>query len=594
MPTLEAEAAVDVSKDDAIDLRTGWDPEVVAALVQGVPEEVLADINADAAWGRPVSASTLDAGTSLERRQQLFQQDEAWLAGDWKQAEILHHSKLAVWSDGQAVGFSECVVLSTRVASETRQCRICFDTDGELFDACACRGSLRYICAECLLREWAMAKKKENDISSLSNLRCRLCHQAFEGPAAGLLGRNLNSAVEESARKRPDREPPEKAAERHTAEVAAATALWRQANHKDAAELFRKAITGLARIRGPDHATTLTAQHNLSLVLFALGQYEEAETRVRVAQAGFVKLFGQEHPLTLKAGHNVAMVVQQRGDMQQAIKLYSETLEARKRVLGPEHIDSLKTAVNLGLSLMRQGDSSGAEKQLRAAIGPLERVAGRKHPLTLTALQNLSITLIATNPKSDEAKVLAKEVCEGRHLALGEDHPETLEGLRDWFSVLSAAEDFEQAEEVGRRALSGMERVLGFNHPTTQQMVRKLKEALERQGREEAAAELAREHEAGNVQQVPKAPEPKPRGPTIAVVLSIFIAPDYRRKGLGKAVMQHWKTFSARYEVGATALELRISATSPFLPFFTEGVGMVAVTDDRDKPAGISHLRWSH
>lgn len=498
-------------------------------------------------------------------------------------------AKLSVWFRGEAVGFSECLVVSTRLRAETRQCRICFSSDVELFDACACRGSMRYICSECLLAEWASAKKSEHDLSKIQNLKCRLCHQSFEGRAAGLLGKQLGMAVKENAKAKPPAESKEKTVERHMAEVAAATALWRQANHNDAAELFRKAITGLARLNGPEHANTLTAQHNLSLVLLSLAQYDEAMTRVNAAHAGFQKLLGPEHPLTLKASHNVAMVLQTTGDTQQAAQIYARTVEARRRVLGPDHIDTLKTCVNLGLALNRAGDHQRAEEYLRAAVGPLERVAGRKHPLTLTALQNLSITIIATNPKSDEAKALAKEACEGRHLALGQDHPETLEATRDWCQVLCSAEDFEQAEEVGRRALSGMERILGFKHPTTQGMVRKLKEVLERQGRSEAAEELARQHAAGNIQQAPAAPEPLPRGPTIAVILSLFIAEEHRRKGFGRAVMRHWKTYSS--ERGATSLELCISAGSPYLPFFTSGIEMVSAKDEGDN-ADFLHLRW--
>lgn len=532
--------------------------------VEEVPTEAWAGLNSESACTRPPS---------------------------WKNGEVTHQAKLSVWYGGEAIGFSELLVISTRLPPETRQCRICFNSDvPELFDACACRGSMRYICSDCLLAEWEAAKKSAHDISNVRQLKCRLCHQSFEGRAAGLLGRQLGVAVKKNEKQKPPAESAEKTAERHMAEVAAATALWRQANHTDAAELFRKAITGLARINGAEHPSTLTAQHNLSLVLFALAQYEEAQTRVRAAQAGFLKLLGAEHPLTLKAGHNVAMVLQATGETEQAAAIYAETLAARQRVLGTDHIDTLKTAVNLGLALNRAGDHRRAEKQLRAAIAPLERVAGRKHPLTLTALQNLSITIIATDPGSDEAKVLAKEACEGRHLALGQDHPETLEGLRDWCTVLARAEDYEQAEEVGRRALSGMERVMGFQHPTTQAMVRKLKEVLEKQGRNDAAQELERQHQAGNIQEVPAAPEPLPRGPTIAVVLSLFIAEEHRRKGFGKAVMRFWKSYTS--ERGATSLEVCISSASSSLGFFTDGMEMVTAKDWEDNTE-FRHLRWS-
>lgn len=379
------------------------------------------------------------------------------------------------------------------------------------------------------------------------------------------------------------------------AEITSATALWQQGNFKEAADLFRKAVTGLTAIRGAEDAATLSAQHNLSLVLLAQGQVAEAERRVQLAKAGFVKLFGSQHPLSLKAAHNEAMVVQTRGRVREAIGLYTETLAARKLVLGPGHIDTLKTACNLGLALLRAGEVEKAEAALRDTVGSLEQVVGRKHPLTLTALQNLSLALSRLDPWSAEAQQLGHEVVEGRRLTLGEEHPETLEGLRDWASVLVAAGRVAEAEEAGRRALRGMERALGFDHPTTQETLRQLSAICKSAGKDAEADALLREHGKRVVVEAAQAPQPQALGPLVVFGLCLYIVPAMRRRGLGRAVVDRWKALAR--ECSASSLDVRIPSEHASAPafFMSDAIGMTEVQRFTSlQPSGLPaiHMSW--
>eukprot|EP00747_Dinoflagellata_sp_TGD_P169420 gnl/TRDRNA2_/TRDRNA2_198376_c0_seq1.p1 gnl/TRDRNA2_/TRDRNA2_198376_c0~~gnl/TRDRNA2_/TRDRNA2_198376_c0_seq1.p1 ORF type:complete len:584 (-),score=108.60 gnl/TRDRNA2_/TRDRNA2_198376_c0_seq1:71-1822(-) len=556
---VQEEATLDISVD-------GWaDTACIASLVEGEPEEVLRDVDADVSWGRPATASRIAAASCRAARRAQFE-----TAPHWQRGELRRHFLLTIYHRGKAVGFSECVIVSRYEDpnSEHRQCRICLETEGELLDACACRGSLRYICTECLMKQWA---SKGEQLSTLSNLTCTLCNTTFVGRAAELLGRGLRSATESKASASTS-ESTEERLQRHVAEVAAATSFWQQGKYEEAAELFRKAITGMEAVRGPDDANTLSAHHNLSLVLHGQGKLASAQTHVKIAREGFSKLYGKEHPLTLKAAHNDALIALALGRHQEALSGFKATHDARCRVLGAKHIDSLKSSCNLGLALVSSGDASQAKDVLQHTFSALEHTVGRNHPLALAALQNLSIAMAALEPKSEEALQFAREVCESRHRLLGPEHPETLEALRDYCATLTSAGQVAEAEEVGRRALKGMQRALGFEHSTTQNMFGRLRKLYEAQGKTGEAESLKKEYNSGIAVQAKEVPVPKQRGPTVAFILSLYVVPSCRRRGLGRLAMEHWKAVAR--ENSATAVELCIEPASASLPFFTGAIGM--------------------
>lgn len=58
------------------------------------------------------------------------------------------------------------------------QCRICFDSDGELISPCNCSGTLKYIHTECL-QKW----RKTLPINVFNNnrdIQCEICHKYYE------------------------------------------------------------------------------------------------------------------------------------------------------------------------------------------------------------------------------------------------------------------------------------------------------------------------------------------------------------------------------------------------------------------------------
>jgi len=483
------------------------------------------------------------------------------------------------------VGFSECAVVQ-REEDDFKECRICFGSEGELLANCACRGSLRWICEECLVMQWS---SKGTELSKLAILRCPLCNTVWTGRASTILASRLRAAVLADEAQNP--EDRLQIAERHKAQVTHATTLWQQGKYSEAADLFKQALAGLESICGREDTQTLSALHNLALVLMAQDKNEEAVECLRRVREGFEKHLGKEHSLTLKASHNQGLAALTCHRYEEAQEIYEFTLECRRRVLGASHIDTLKTSINLGLVYMHLRKLDEAVNLSRETLRRLEQVVGRQHCLSFTAMANLSVLLSQVDPANEDVLRLGREAAEGRQLLFGDSHPDTLEGFRDLANVLELADRKEEAEEVAKRALAGMEKLYGFRHCKTQEVVKNLQRIYESQGRTDDSKALLEKHAAAIPTIATKAPEPKkPRGPVILYVLSVYVASEYRRKGIGRAMMQHWKALGKQYT--AAFMELCVRSLSHSVRFFREGCDMTLGSSPPEKE-DLVRLRYA-
>ena len=79
---------------------------------------------------------------------------------------------------------------------------------------------------------------------------------------------------------------------------------WNLSTHQEtgrAAEaipLFEQALTGLERVLGADHPTTLTSRNNLALAYQETGRAAEAIPLFERALTGMERVLGADHPTT--------------------------------------------------------------------------------------------------------------------------------------------------------------------------------------------------------------------------------------------------------------------------------------------------------
>jgi tetratricopeptide (TPR) repeat protein len=307
---------------------------------------------------------------------------------------------------------------------------------------------------------------------------------------------------------------------------------------------------------------------------------------MRRAKDGLCKLRGGEHALVLKCRHNEALIKQSQQKYQEAVELYKELLQDRQRLLGSENIDTLKTALNLGLALYQTSQYEEAVPLMRKTLSCLERVAGPSHPFALSCMMNLSLALSKQHPGDEEAIRLAHLAADEQFLIHGSEMEETWIAWRDLALVLKEAKQLGAAEESMRRALHGHQKKFGLYHVKTRQILQYLCDILDTiHGSSDMSNELRKECAAQTVTKVSEASTPQERGPKVAFIMNVYITPEHRRAGNGKAVVDHLKAQAKK--ASAESMQVLAKSTSPSVNFFLDQCGMIKVCERSLQRPGV-------
>jgi hypothetical protein len=106
-----------------------------------------------------------------------------------------------------------------------------------------------------------------------------------------------------------------------------------------------------------------------------------------------------------------------------------------------------------------------------------------EHLSTLTSVGNLAFTLRCQG-KYEQAEQIGRRALEGRQKRPGPKHPDTLKSVSILAAVLGAQGKYEKGEQMHRRALEGRRRVLGQEHPDTLRSINNLTSMMRaRQGK---------------------------------------------------------------------------------------------------------------
>ncbi|KHN98861.1 tetratricopeptide repeat domain-containing protein [Metarhizium album ARSEF 1941] len=171
--------------------------------------------------------------------------------------------------------------------------------------------------------------------------------------------------------------------------------FWTPDSIEESRVLHTEAIEGMTKTHGAEHAQTLAAKENLCRILVLLGgdYFNMAdELMSHVLETRKTKL-GKEHAQTLLATANYSIVKCGVGDFDEAERLMSLGLPIAERNLGENHIGALFGRQVLACILMQQGRLSEAEEMLRRVTEKqksMESRRGNYHPDRLGALIDLA------------------------------------------------------------------------------------------------------------------------------------------------------------------------------------------------------------
>ena len=153
-------------------------------------------------------------------------------------------------------------------------------------------------------------------------------------------------------------------------------------NPSTALPLISKAMAIEQRLKGSEHAQTLTAKGNLASTHSAIGNKEVALTLFNEVLEAERRVLGSENSATLVTMGNVAALHTETGNDELALPLYRETLDTQRRVLGSHHPDTLLSVFNLGATLGNAGDHAAAIPLIQEALAGFTVAYGPEHPDT--------------------------------------------------------------------------------------------------------------------------------------------------------------------------------------------------------------------
>jgi hypothetical protein len=182
------------------------------------------------------------------------------------------------------------------------------------------------------------------------------------------------------------------------------------------------------KLLGPDDAATLAAETGLADALhhghYRANDRSDAEQHHRHALEVRLQALGSKHPDTLSSMERLAEITLDDGRISDAAMYLNHIVPVRDEVLGHEHPDTLRAARLAALRWLRMGERRGLVA-LSEILRVQESALGRDHLETLTTLAIGAKLIQKSDPTS--ATSWFERVLAGRRLALGPDHPLTIE-----------------------------------------------------------------------------------------------------------------------------------------------------------------------
>jgi tetratricopeptide (TPR) repeat protein len=174
------------------------------------------------------------------------------------------------------------------------------------------------------------------------------------------------------------------------------------------AERYRRSV----EVLGPDHESTLIAQHNLGYLRFRQNRLDEAATLFQGALTGRQRLLGPEHPETLFTLSSLGNTKRLQQHWEDAERILKDALTRHERAFGSDHDETLDAVSALALVYRDQKQYAHVEPLARRAYeGHLGR-HGADDPTTRSYGSDLAVSLASTG-RATEAEALARELLAG-------------------------------------------------------------------------------------------------------------------------------------------------------------------------------------
>ncbi|KAL8701981.1 MAG: hypothetical protein Q9201_004627 [Fulgogasparrea decipioides] len=234
----------------------------------------------------------------------------------------------------------------------------------------------------------------------------------------------------------------------------------------EAEKLYRRALDGYEKVRGPDYHSIYQTLYCLGLCYIYQCEYTEAEKIFRRALDGYdEKIRGPDHPSIYQTLNYLGLCYIYRGEYTEAEKILRRVLEGYEKLWVPDHHSIYGTLSCLGLYYTHRGEYTEAEKIFWRALDGYEKICGPDHPSTYETLSDLGVCYTYRGEYTEAEKILRRAL-EGYEKLWSPDHPSIYQTLHRLGLCYTHRGEYTEAEKILRRALDGFEKVRGPDHPS--------------------------------------------------------------------------------------------------------------------------------
>lgn len=261
---------------------------------------------------------------------------------------------------------------------------------------------------------------------------------------------------------------------------------------RQAIDLLQKTIAVMTAHPELDLTGTLDSRRFVAECYIDMGRLDEAEAVCLELEPEQLEVFGPTHTRTFHLMETLGRIHILQGRPEKAHPLLLESTDGFTRMLSGDHIYTRRSQLSLAECLLVMGQIEQAEELAGLARSAVFESKGADHPDVLNADVLLARVLDARQ-RPDESEDLLRSTIARQERVHGVDHPITLRTLARLSELCARQEHLIESIELTRRALKGHEAFADQQHPLHWSLRDQLIDSLERLGRGEEAAEVARE-----------------------------------------------------------------------------------------------------
>lgn len=249
-----------------------------------------------------------------------------------------------------------------------------------------------------------------------------------------------------------------------------------QERFEDANILCTKSLDDCIRLLGKVHPVTQASVTILAKVRYVQGYQEEAEEMYNLALEIQIKTIGEYDPLTINTMCRIGELLERRSAYIEAVSMRRKTLERCEVVYGDDAPITLAECHILAVLLFYLERLDEAEEKLRRAYKGRCEFIDPLNPATLDSLHYLGKVLsirskwkhsLDNEDVTKECEEVFLKCINGRDIALGEHHSDTIDTVECFCSFLEDQFRLVDTEPYFRRLIDACEKKIGkYNSKT--------------------------------------------------------------------------------------------------------------------------------